>query len=100
MKFTKAEEKLLAVCKNLPFSILRFSKNKVPHVLCFKDKVQHSVAYFMRDDIFKVFYPYRSENQTQVVCETEKELYEFFHFSEPEEKTYSQDLRPERHSHK
>lgn len=97
MKFTKAEEKLFTVCKNIPYSILRFSKNRVPHVLCYKEKVQHSIAYFMRDDIYKVFYPYRSDNQEQVVCKGEKELYDFFGVAMPEEKTYDHDVRPDKH---
>ena len=98
MDFSKSELNLLNVCKVIPFSILRFSKKKVPHVLCYKEKVQHSVAYFSKNDHYRVFFPYRSDNQEQVDCKTVEDLCEFFGVAMPQqERKYAHQVDPDRH---
>jgi len=56
----------------------RLSNQCVPHILVEVGDTTYSICYFVKRNIWKVFFPYPSGNQTRMKFKTDNEVVEFF----------------------
>ncbi len=79
VKTCSPQAKLEQVQKKLPItSNLRISKRGVPHLVVTFLGVDTSITYFRGKEVYKIFYPYPSDQQTRITMKTQAEVLEYF----------------------
>jgi hypothetical protein len=57
---------------------LRISNASVPHLLLLKNNIVYSICYFGKGRKFRIFYPYRSDEQKKLDLKLREDVVKYF----------------------
>jgi hypothetical protein len=75
----KIAEKVRAMAEKLGGEF-RISRKCVPSIFVKKEDMTFSIAWFEKDKVWKVFYPFGEVEQTKVRCESDEEVVTFLKY--------------------